>query len=250
MNDSIVLGYRGRADGSSPLDSPKAQRCAMCGRYTRHYSWREVRDFLDLRFPAALDLRASYNVAPTQHAPIVRIGPHGREMVMARWGLVPPWAKDTSIGSRLINARAETAAEKPSFRSAFAQRRCVVPVSGFYEWQKRDGGSKQPHYIHRADGQPILLAGLWERWDKGAEPMETFTILTTVPNARMEELHDRMPAVLEPEEVAGWLNPDTEQVKVEGFLGPAPGGVLEAYPVGTLVNSPKNDTPSLIVRQD
>ena len=216
----------------------------MCGRYTRHYTWEEVRDFLDLRFPDVTGLRAAYNVAPTRRAPIVRLSEHGRALEMAVWGLVPHWASDPSIGSRLINARAETIAEKPSFREAFKRRRCVVPVSGFYEWART--GRREPHHITRADGAIMCLAGLWERWSKGDQPLETFTIVTTEANAQIAGIHPRMPVVIEPEDVAAWLDEGgTPEARLD-LLRPAADGVLVMHEVSRRVGSVANDDASLI----
>lgn len=191
-------------------------------------------------------------MAPTQEAPIARPGDAGTELVLARWGLVPGWAKDTSGAARAINARSETAPEKPMFRSAFLRRRCIVPVSGFYEWEKRPTGPKQPWYIFRADGAPMLLAGLWESWrpPEGGEALETFTVLTTGANSAIAPVHDRMPAVLEPEQVARWLDAGTGKDDAHAMLAPAAGGVLAMHRVGRAVNSPRNNGPGLIERVD
>lgn len=223
----------------------------MCGRFTREFTWREVHDFLDLRLPAQLEIAPSWNVAPTQVSPVARLAPEGerrgeRELVPMRWGLVPFWAHDPSIGSRLINARAEGIESKPAFRAAFRGRRCVVPVSGFYEWKQGERGAKQPYYITSAAGGMLALAGLWERWDRGDAPLETFTIITTAPNAMMSELHDRMPAVLNPPELGGWLDPETPVEDALAMLRPAPDGSLDCREVSTRVNSPKNDGRELI----
>ncbi|MEZ6243381.1 MAG: SOS response-associated peptidase [Phycisphaerales bacterium] len=218
----------------------------MCGRYTRKYTWREVRAFLDLKFPEHLDLEPSFNVAPTHTAPIVREGGRGREMAMATWGLVPHWADDPKVGARMINARAETVASKPAYRDAFKKRRCVVPISGFYEWQARDKGPKQPYYTTRADGEIMCLAGLWERWDKGGEPLETYTIITAEANALLQPIHPRMPAVLEREQVNDWLRNGADAAVLAGFLRPAAAGILEAHLVSTRVGNVANDDAALI----
>ncbi len=216
----------------------------MCGRYTRKYTWREVRAFLDIRFPERLELTPSYNVAPTQAAPIVRGSERGREMVMARWGLVPGWADDPKIGTRMINARAETVDSKPAFRSAFRRRRCVVPITGFYEWQARETGPKQPFYTTRADDRIMCLAGLWETWDKGEGPLETYTVITTSANGLLAPIHARMPVVLEPESVGAWLG-DDEAGDLSALLRPAADGVLQTVPVSTRVGNVANDSESL-----
>lgn len=232
----------------------------MCGRFTREFSWSEVRDFLDLCWPEAWQIAPSWNVAPTQVSPVARCVPGGahagdRELVPMKWGLVPFWAKDPSIGSRMINARAEGIDSKPAFRAAFKRRRCVVPVSGFYEWKKMSEGAargksgkpvKQPYYIYPAEGKILALAGLWESWDHGDGPLETFTIITTTPNAMMAELHDRMPVVLDGAGVAGWLDPELGKDDALALLAPAPGGTLDCREVGTAVNRAGNDGPELI----
>jgi putative SOS response-associated peptidase YedK len=227
----------------------------VCGRYTHRFTWRELHGLMDLRWPTTLELAPSWNVAPTQEAPIVREaergGVRGREVVMARWGLVPSWARDESIGGRMINARSDTAPEKPAFRSAMKRRRCVVPVSGFYEWERSGPGPKRPWYIRRADDRVMLLAGLWESWTGGpdgpARPaLDTFTILTTEANRALEAIHDRMPVVLEPERVALWLDPGTPPDSLAGVLVPAPDGVLTMRRVGVGVNSPRRNDASLI----
>jgi putative SOS response-associated peptidase YedK len=206
----------------------------VCGRFTHMYRWRELVRLMRLTVPSLPeDPKPSCNVAPTQPAPIVRRDGEAWNLGEARWGLMPPWA--TKPGP--INARAETIATLPMFRSAFAKRRCIIPASGFYEWQKTGGKVKQPWYIYRADGEPLLLAGIYEVRDDG----ETFAIITCAANEFLRPMHDRMPVVLEPESVAQWLGaPDT------ALLRPAADGVLTAHTVGTRVNSPKNDDPGLV----
>jgi len=219
----------------------------MCGRFARGYTWKEVQDWLRLASPIDLEqLAFSYNVAPTQHSPIIRISETGqREIAIARWGLIPFWADDPSIGSRMINARGDSVASKPAFRSAFKERRCLVPVSGFYEWQRIDGSkTKQPWYIYPAAGKIMCLAGLWERWDKSEQPLETFTIITTEANEFIAPLHDRMPVVICAEDFDRWLDPQTRLEELQSLLAPAPHDMLAAHKVGTRVNSPKFDEPS------
>jgi putative SOS response-associated peptidase YedK len=200
----------------------------MCGRFTREYTWQQVHDFLDLRWPDALAFGPSYNVAPTQLSPIVLADDRGRGARVARWGLQPLW----SVKPSSINARAETVATLPMFRAAFQARRCVVPVSGFHEWQRVP--VKQPCYIRRADRCPMLLAGLWEPSNGEAPP--TFAIITTTPNQFMEAMHDRMPAVLEPECVERWLAEPAADL-----LRPAGEHILTAHRVSPQVNRPAND---------
>ncbi len=220
----------------------------MCGRFVLDFTWSELFDLLSAEWTqTGVDLPGpSWNVAPTNNAVIVRTGEAKREAAIARWGLVPGWAKDLSIGTKMFNARSETAHEKPAFRSAFQRRRCVVPISGFYEWQKGEGG-KQPWYVTRADEEPLLCAGLWELWTgAGDAAIESFSILTTAPNAFMEKLHDRMPCVLEREGVEAWLDPGETVNEARSMLRPAADGVLEGHPVSKRVGNVRNDDASLV----
>jgi len=164
---------------------------------------------------------------------------------LLRWGLVPAWAKDLSFGSKAINARSETAPDKPAFRDAFRRRRCLVPADGFYEWSASEGGRRHPFLIRRVDRRPFAFAGLWERWaPPGADPVETFTILTTTPNAVVARLHDRMPVILPREAFAPWLDPDLRDVDaLRPLLVPAPAADWEALAVGVFVNRPDVDAP-------
>jgi putative SOS response-associated peptidase YedK len=226
----------------------------MCGRVTRDYTWRQLFDLLNLEWAYdGPEIEPSYNVAPTQNSLVLRASPAASiEPSWMRWGLIPGWAKDDAIGSRLINARSETVAEKPAFRSAFKARRCIVPISGFYEWQMlestapRAKPSKQPWYIVRADALPMLAAGLWERRTHDSVTTETFTILTTSPNAFMARLHDRMPVILEPPQARSWISCDT--ASAHAMMQPAADGVLTAHPVSTRVNNPKVNDASLTQR--
>ncbi|MFM9994227.1 MAG: SOS response-associated peptidase [Phycisphaerales bacterium] len=220
----------------------------MCGRYTCLFTWKQLQRLMRLTGLPEDELLPRFNVAPTQFAPAVRQSAGGaRTGALLRWGLVPSWADDPSIGSRLINARGETVAEKPSFRSAFRARRCLIPVSGFYEWKAvEDQKAKRPFWIGRADREPFALAGLWERWTKGAEPVESFTIITTTPNALMAKLHDRMPVIVDPGDYDRWLDPGADPSSLSALIRPNEPEEFEAYPIGTRVNSPKNDDPSLL----
>lgn len=195
------------------------------------------------------ELRARYNVAPTQLAPVVRSdSERGRHGAMLAWGLVPFWASDAGVGQKMINARAEGVSSKPAFRDAFAKRRCVVPISGFYEWQKLGAGArKQPFVIERVDQEPFMVAGLWERWTKGPSPLETFTVITTEANALLEPIHDRMPVILERGELDVWMDPSNADADVLiQLLKPAAAEGFRRRAVSTLVNSPKNDHPSVL----
>jgi len=191
-----------------------------------------------------------YNIAPSQPIAAVRVAsgdPGRRECVLLRWGLVPSWAKDPSIGSRMINARAETVAEKPAFRGPWKSRRCLVPSNGFYEWQRRNG-RKQPWYVRMRNGKPFAIAGLWERReDSGGEPLETCALITTGANDLLAPIHDRMPVILAPADFDRWLSsPPTEAPSLRMLLGPFSAEAMEAFPVGLRVNHPGNDSPDLI----
>ena len=190
---------------------------------------------------------ARYNIAPTQPVAAIRAAQDGGdEWALFYWGLIPSWAKDPSIGAKMINARAETAPEKPSFRSAFKRRRCIVPMDGFYEWQKA-GGSKIPHFIHQPDRLPFGVAGLWEVWhspDGGA--VASCTLLTTEPNRFMATLHNRMPVILDPQDYEQWLHDDRPD-QLRHLLRPCADDLLTAYAVSTYVNRPVNEGPACIV---
>jgi putative SOS response-associated peptidase YedK len=165
---------------------------------------------------------------------------------MLRWGLIPSWAKDPAMGAKLINARAETVAEKPSFRSAFRHRRCLVVADGFYEWQKQEG-KKQPFYFRLQDGQPFAFAGLWESWkDPNGEVVDSCTILTTEANQLMQPIHDRMPVILASQDYDLWLDPTVQSEQLQNLLQPFPSEAMVSYPVSTKVNKPTNDTPELV----
>jgi len=166
---------------------------------------------------------------------------------MLRWGLVPSWAKDPSIGVRMINARAETIAEKPSFRSAFKHRRCLIPTDGYYEWAKA-GKKKQPYFIRMKDRQPFAMAGLWESWKSPeGETIETFTIITCEANSMMKPFHHRMPVILDEELWGEWLDPENNDVdRLKGYLVPYDSSKMEAFPVSPLVNNPRNDSPQCV----
>lgn len=221
----------------------------MCGRFTLNATGEDLIRHFDLE--RGVEIHPRFNIAPTDESPIVRVPDMqaGREADYLQWGLVPFWADDTSIGNNMINARAETAHEKPAFRAAFSRRRCLVPASGFYEWVPGEDG-KQPYYIRRADDQLLGFAGIWESWtdDETGEKLETFAILTGEPNDFVAEFHDRMPVVLAPEDYGFWLDPalDDEEGLNELVNEPYPGDELDAHPVSTRVNSPTNDDPDLV----
>jgi putative SOS response-associated peptidase YedK len=228
----------------------------MCGRYAFFTPIEAVTRLFGVSEVHAHDLAPRYNIAPTQEVPIVRLSPFTpeeadtappRELALARWGLVPFWAKDSAIGNRMINARGETVAAKPAFRAAFRKRRCLVPADGFFEWQKTDSG-KQPWYIHSTGGEPLALAGLWELWDppEGGTPLASCTIITTGANEFIRSLHDRMPVVLDARGRDAWLDPAASPDDLQPLLAPAPEDLLEAWPVSRRVNSPFNEDPSLV----
>ena len=188
-----------------------------------------------------------YNIAPTQPVTAVRLDQNGdRELTFFHWGLIPSWSKDMKFGSRLINARSETVAEKPSFRTAFKRRRCIVPADGFFEWQKTDDG-KQPMYMYQADGDPFAFAGLWEFWTSPeGDAIQSCTILTTTPNELMAQIHNRMPVILEPEDFQTWLDPGPDPTDAFHLFRAYPAHKMAAYPVSTVVNNPRNDSPACI----
>ncbi|MDP9474197.1 MAG: SOS response-associated peptidase [Actinomycetota bacterium] len=218
----------------------------MCGRYTLKTPIDVLAEHFGLReHPPSLT--PSYNIAPTQHvAAVVEEDGGGRRLETFRWGLVPSWAKDPSIGNKMINARAETVAEKPSFRSAFKRRRCLIVADGFYEWQKTDGG-KQPHYFRMEDSSPFAFAGLWETWSGYGEEIRSCAIVTTDANDLMREIHHRMPVILPAENHAAWLDPGFEDKEaLLDLLRPYPSDRMEAYPVSRRVNRPANNEPGVV----
>jgi len=214
----------------------------MCGRFALYSNPQTLARRFGAQVPT--DLKARYNVAPTQTIPIVRQEGEGRRFALARWGLIPHWAKEMDTGYSTINARAETVATKPAFRSAFRHRRCIVPADGFYEWQAVPGSKvKQPYFIGLRDQEPMALAGLWERWrSPEGDELESCSIIVTGANDLMRPIHDRMPVILDPADWDAWLAPDAGDLGVlQGLLRPFPAEALTARPVSTRVNSPRND---------
>lgn len=221
----------------------------MCGRYTLRASPQQLREWFDLfREP---EWEPRYNIAPSQQVLAIRFDEHAtpREPVLLTWGLIPSWADDVKIGNRMINARADTVAAKPAFRAAFKRRRCLIPADGFYEWQKVDGG-KQPFHIRLRSGEPFAFAGLWERWNKGPEPIESCTIITTEANETMQDLHDRMPVILPKDAYDHWLDPQQDAVTLIGLLQPYASEPMTAVPVSKMVNNPRNDVPECLESAD
>jgi len=219
----------------------------MCGRYTLSTPADVVAEVFGLAEAPALTPR--FNIAPTQEVAIVRItAPQAsREIAFVRWGLVPRWAQDPEIGNRLINARAETVVDKPAFRGSLRRQRCLVVADGFFEWQKV-GKRKQPWLLHRRDGRPFGMAGLWARWaDPAAGDLDSCTIITTTPNEVAAAVHDRMPVILDPGDFALWLDPQVgDPARLQPLLRPAPAAEMEAYPVSLAVNNPANDRPECL----
>lgn len=218
----------------------------MCGRASNSKTadelaatFRNVKHaelLLDLGLPR-------YNLAPTQLLPAIRAGEDGDEWAALRWGLIPFWAKDPSIGNRMINARADTVEEKPAFKAAFKKRRCLIPITGFYEWQKIDAKRKQPFHIHTRDEEIFTVAGLWERWKSpDGFTHETCTILTTEPNELMAEIHDRMPVLVGEDERDLWLHEDDPGL-LRHVLRPYDASRMEAYPVSSYVSNVRNEGP-------
>jgi putative SOS response-associated peptidase YedK len=217
----------------------------MCGRFARYSLSRELERYFNAH-PAAFEIQPNYNVAPTQQIPVIIQQEGVRHIKKRHWGLVPFWAKDISIGSRMINARVETLSSKPAFKAALKHRRCLIPANGFYEW-KGKAGSKQPYFLHLPSEEPFAFAGLYEIWEDkqappDAGPYKSCTIITTDASESVKDIHNRMPLILKPESYGEWLNPDNkqaariEQIMKSGFVSD-----LKCYPVSKLVNQVGNN---------
>lgn len=219
----------------------------MCGRFTLTVDPADLKEhYENVSFPEKYAPR--YNIAPSQA--VLAIPNDGRNAAdFFMWGLIPSWAKDASIGNRMINARGETLAEKPAYRGAYKYKRCLIPADGFYEWKSQPGTkTKLPYFIHMKTGETFAFAGLWDEWHAAdGSPLRTCTIITTTPNTLMASIHDRMPVILRPEDYGEWLDknprtPDSLQHLIQAF----PADRMEAYPVSALVNSPSNDRAELV----
>lgn len=217
----------------------------MCGRYSLGKTDRL--DWGKFGVAPLPNLEPHWNIAPGAEVVAIREGVAGREATLLRWGLIPSWAKDPSIGNRLANARAETAHEKPAFRGAFRSRRCLLPADGFYEWQVVKGKKrKQPWRIEAKDGAILALGALWEAWrEPGGATRESCTILTVPVNTALAHLHERMPLIVAPPAFAPWLAPETSTERARELCHAAPDALLAAWPVGLAVNTPTNDDPGL-----
>lgn len=222
----------------------------MCGRFVSATPPDQIARYFDAEAPEQA-LEASYNVAPTNDVYTVLVDGGVRRVEAMHWGLIPFWAKDPSVGNRMINARAETLATKNAFKHAYKKKRCLIPADGFYEWKVVPGQKrKQPMYIHRVDGEPMAFAGLWEVWRNSNDPDEevhSCTIITGDPNDKVREIHDRMPVILPPSAWETWLDPETQDLEVLGkLLVPAPASLIAVHPVSTEVNNVRNKGAHLI----
>ncbi len=221
----------------------------MCGRMTFTIELSELAGVFPWLVIPDVRVAPRYNVSPTQPVPVIANDGQQR-LDFFTWGLIPSWAKDPKMGSRMINARAETVAEKPAYRAAYRRRRCLILADGFYEWRKEPGSSgKTPMYIRLKSGDPFALAGLWERWQSPhGDEILSCTIITTTPNSLLATIHDRMPVILPPDAYDEWLDPGEKQPQaLNHLLKPYPPGEMEAYAVTPLVNSPTNDSPECIL---
>ncbi|GIU89777.1 MAG: DUF159 family protein [Acidimicrobiia bacterium] len=225
----------------------------MCGRYVSVSSPRILAERFRVEEVRIEDREPDYNVTPRAEVPVVAVSRGRRTLDVVRWGLVPSWAKDRSIGDKLINARADGVATKPAYKRAFVKRRCIVPADGFYEWARVEGATrKQPYFIRRRDGEPLAFAGLWEVWHDpelgdDAPRVRSCVIITTDANEKLAPIHDRMPVVLPESDWDRWLDPEFHDVDaLRSMLVPAPPEEFELWPVSTLVNAPRNNGPQLL----
>jgi putative SOS response-associated peptidase YedK len=213
----------------------------MCGRFTLHTPAAQIIDTFKLTDISAQELTPRYNIAPSQNIPIIRDTEARREMVMARWGLIPGWSKESRTKYSTINARIESAAEKPAYRTPFKRQRCLIPADGFYEW-KQVNGNKIPYHIRMRDGKVFAFAGLWDHWGGKDDSIESCTIIVMPSNDVMKPIHERMPAIIAHAHYDSWLNSSvTDKQEIMQYLTSAPSSQLTAYPVSTRVNSPGNN---------
>jgi putative SOS response-associated peptidase YedK len=214
----------------------------MCGRYT--ITNKDVADYFKSE-QGSFEFAPSYNIAPTQQVPVVLEREGERLLTPAKWGLLPGWVKDpAAFKASMFNARSESVAEKASFKGPLRHKRTVIPASGFYEWRREGGNAKTPHYIRLSDGEPIGFAGLYDLWN---DEVLSCTILTTTPNALMAKIHDRMPVILSRDDYGRWLDPEvTDPAELQDLLKPYT-GEMQAYPVSSAVNSPRNNGPELLI---
>lgn len=217
----------------------------MCGRFTLHHSTEDIAERFAVE-QVLMDLVPRYNIAPSQPVSAI-VQRESRTLELFKWGLVPSWAQDPAVGNRMINARSESAVEKPAFRDAFRRHRCLIPASGYYEW-KRVREHSLPHYIHRVDEEPFVMAGLWEEWNApGGAVLRTCTVLTTEPNPFAAAIHNRMPAILTGDTCARWLDPGLDPKALQDLLRPYPHDDLTAREVGIQVNKAGFDDPTCIL---
>lgn len=215
----------------------------MCGRFTLRQSCETIAETFQVS--ELQEINPQYNIAPSNAIATIILDSQ-KQLKWMRWGLIPSWAKDESIGNRMINARAETLSEKPSFRNAFKKRRCLILADGFYEWQKTEK-QKQPYYFQLKDGKPFAFAGLWERWQpQDGETITSCTIITTEANELVEAIHDRMPVILSANAYDQWLDPQSSQSELTSFLKPYDAQAMEGYPVSPVVNRPSYNQPECI----
>jgi putative SOS response-associated peptidase YedK len=218
----------------------------MCGRFARYSLSRELERHFNTH-PSSFEIQPSYNVAPAQELPVIVLQQDERHIKKRSWGLVPFWAKDISIGDRMINARAETLSSKPAFKAALKHRRCLIPANGFFEWFGK-AGNKQPYYFHLPSGEPFAFAGLYEIWEDkaappGAGPYKSCTIITTEASESVKDIHNRMPLILKPAVYDAWLDPDNQEVaRIEELLKTGYVKELKRYPVSRMVNQVGNNS--------
>ena len=220
----------------------------MCGRFTASFEFREIKVRYKLQSDLPL-LPRRYNIAPSQEVPVIVQNGGKNELKIMRWGLVPSWAPDRSIASRMINARAESITDKPSFRRLVESRRCLIPADGFYEW-RREGSGKVPVWFHLKKKEPFAFAGLWDVWRDGeGEILHSFTIITTLPNALLRRIHKRMPVIFDALQARQWLDPrlSTRDADIAAVLAPFPSELMESYDVSPLVNKPEFDSANCII---